>query len=129
MPLRVLYSPVAAEQLGKMRELATKRPNSSHETAYNAHVHVIRAVICNEELATLPQNRLSGDLKGVLREKPGKRNRLLYIASLERSCVCVLMLGRRKDGDKKDAYAVFKKMLRRGDFDRQFEELGQKKPA
>jgi hypothetical protein len=56
------------------------------------------------------------------------RIRVFYAASSERARAVVLLLGYRKQGDKRDAYAELERLLRRKDFDRVFEDLGVKKP-
>lgn len=53
-----------------------------------------------------------------------ERYRLFFRASSEKQIIIVLWLGYpRKEGDKKDCYAVFKKMVNRGQFPESIDEL------
>lgn len=54
---------------------------------------------------------------------PG-RYRLFFKASSEKKTIIILWLGYpRKEGDKKDCYAVFKKMVNKGRFPESIDEL------
>ena len=56
---------------------------------------------------------LTGDLKGFYTVRAvGQRYRIVYQIYAERVVVLVMGVGRRKEGDKKDVYALLKKLLR-----------------
>ncbi|HEY0463907.1 MAG TPA: type II toxin-antitoxin system YhaV family toxin [Polyangiaceae bacterium] len=70
------------------------------------------------------------DFGNVFRTKPTARTRLFYIASSRLQVVRVLYLGMlRKEGDKKDAYKEFSRLLKAGRFDADFAALGVGRPA
>jgi mRNA interferase RelE/StbE len=55
---------------------------------------------------------LTGDLKGCYSVRAvGQRYRIVYRVKAEQVLVIVIGVGRRKEGDKKDIYALLKKML------------------
>lgn len=55
---------------------------------------------------------LTGDLKGYCSIRAvGQRYRIVYQVKAEQVIVIVVGLGRRKEGDKKDVYTLFKKLL------------------
>ncbi|MGR3279895.1 type II toxin-antitoxin system RelE family toxin [Acaryochloris marina NIES-2412] len=55
---------------------------------------------------------LTGDLKGLYSVRAvGQRYRIVYQVKLEKIIVIVVGVGRRKEGDKKDVYALLKKLL------------------
>lgn len=70
------------------------------------------------------------DFGNVFRTKPTGRTRLFYIASSRLQLVRVLYLGmQRKEGDKRDAYSEFSRLLKAGRFDSDFAALGVGKPS
>jgi mRNA-degrading endonuclease RelE of RelBE toxin-antitoxin system len=79
-------------------------------------------------LATDTKWALKGELAGVYRVKQGRRFRVLYIFSKRKMLLVILFMGERKDGDKHDVYEHFKRLLRRGVFDPQLQEVGLSKP-
>jgi hypothetical protein len=126
MRLRVGYSTFAADQFAKLK---AAREGSAQATIYRGFQHFVEHIIADSELAFLPQNRLTGDLAGLLRVHKA-RMRLFYIASREKQAAIVLLLGTslRKEGDKNDPYEEIRWYLRRSDFDPYFAELGLTKP-
>ena len=59
---------------------------------------------------------LMGDLKGLYSVRAvGQRYRIVYQVKLDKIIVIVVGVGRRKEGDKKDVYALLKKLLDRPD--------------
>jgi hypothetical protein len=67
---------------------------------------------------------LAGNLAGIFRVSKG-RLRICYIANKARRLVIVLYISEtlRKDGDKRDPYQIFTKMVMSGKYDRFFEDL------
>lgn len=129
MPLLISCSAEAAKQLGEMKAKAEANPTGANASAYNAIAKVIKDVISNHDLAFLPQHMLRGDLAGVFRVKGFGRGRVFYLASSSSQRAIILMIGYRKEGDKRDAYEVIRRLLRKGAFDAHFAELGVSKPA
>lgn len=82
-----------------------------------------------EKQLTHPDHALSGktalkELSPVRRVYLGNRYRVLYVASREKKVTVLLYVGIRRKGDKKhDAYEVMGKLLRKGVFDVELEEL------
>lgn len=72
-----------------------------------------------QKLKSEPQQQgkpLTGDLKGLYSVRAvGQRYRIVYQVKSERIIVVVVGVGRRKEGDKKDVYALLKKLLDRSD--------------
>jgi mRNA-degrading endonuclease RelE of RelBE toxin-antitoxin system len=77
-----------------------------------------------------PKRALRGPLSNIFRVKKG-RLRICYTGSSEKILVVVLYIAEtlRKEGDKRDPYAVFTSMVLSGEFDRVFENLGVRRPA
>lgn len=86
--------------------------------------------LSNEELCFQPRwmlgNKNGENLTGIFRSKQG-RMRFLYIGK-HGAWTTLLMIGRRKAGDKSDAYRELAKRLRTTEWDEVFRELGLKKP-
>ncbi len=75
----------------------------------------INALADNPEQQGKP---LSDELSGYYSVRAvGQRYRILFKLEADRIIVVVVALGIRKDGDKKDVYALAKKMARLGLFD------------
>ena len=67
-----------------------------------------------EELSTEPHERgkpLTDDLTGYYRVKARGRYRIIYQIAMLEELVVVVVVGIRKEGDKRDAYKVAKKRL------------------
>lgn len=119
-----------AEQLSEWREVIEKNADSQTREAltYAAVRAAIDRVIRDPEHAG--NQRLTGDLFPVCRIKlgPKTRDRLFYIVNVEKRQARLLFLGYRREGHRKDAYEVFRKRLKRGDYDTLFREIGAKLP-
>ena len=66
------------------------------------------------ELSTEPRERgkpLTDDLAGYYRVKARGRYRVIYQVAMLEELVIVVVVGIRKEGDKRDAYRVAKKRL------------------
>lgn len=127
MRLTVSYSPLADYQLQELKSNAEKSPHTRHRKVYEGLVQILQALEM-EFAATRNDNRLRDDLAGVCRDKYG-RWRIFYLVSKERcSLVILALLEGRKAGDKNDPYRVISRLIRRGQFDHQFEEIGIPKP-
>jgi len=76
-----------------------------------------RKAIANKfiDLKTEPEKRgkpLTGDLKGFYSIRAAsQRYRIIYEVTLSEGLVSVVVIGIRKEGDKKDAYEVARKRL------------------
>ncbi len=67
-----------------------------------------------DELATEPGQRgepLRGDLKDYRKLKAAKRCRVIYRVTVEEGRVTVVVMGIRKEGDKRDACEIARKRL------------------
>ena len=127
MTWEVRHSPLAATALAEMKAAAEGAPAGSPATAYDAVAKLIKEVISDPRLAIRRNHMLKGTLANVLRVKTG-RLRIFFLASSARERAVVLWIGYRKEGDRKDAYTEFERLLRAGTFDQQFAELGVAKP-
>jgi len=83
----------------------------------------------------IPQNpidrkyALSGYLANIFRVKKG-RYRICWIASSQHRIIFVLFISEslRKDGDANDPYRLFEKLVKAGEFDSFFDQLGIRRP-
>jgi hypothetical protein len=129
--LQLKYSRYAEEQIRQARATAEARPGKAHSPNWPALKKVLREIVANEDhafsSATALGRRGPVNLAGVRRAKLG-RHRLFFLASREKGLALVLMLGFRKDGDRRDAYVEIVQRIRRGEFDEQFREAGVAKP-
>lgn len=93
-----------------------------HITAFNMIKDAFRAIQGNP---TDRKYALAGNLACVYRIKKG-RMRICWIASSDENRICILFVSEtlRKDGDARDPYAVFTKMVMSGKFSNLFAELG-----
>ena len=58
---------------------------------------------------------LTGDLKGLRSLRAmGQRYRILYVLQVDHFKATVVLVGIRKEGDRKDVYAIAKKLAKRG---------------
>jgi hypothetical protein len=103
------------------------RQGSATESALRAIRHIIENIVANPDHAFISKHHLRGNLAGILRVKTG-RLRLFFIAKRTEGAAIVLFIGYRKEGDKRDAYTEFLRLLNRSAFDAQFAELGLAKP-
>lgn len=127
MGIDVSYSPAAAEQLAEYKRRAEANPDTEHAAVYRGLVDIIRNVIGHPVHCFDRRNMLRDDLANVWRVKKG-RLRIYYLASSQKQRAIVLFIGFRKAGDQHDAYEDVARFIRRGTFDKQFEELGVTKP-
>jgi mRNA-degrading endonuclease RelE of RelBE toxin-antitoxin system len=95
---------------------------NSHITAFNMIRDAFRAIQANP---TDRKYALAGNLACVYRIKKG-RMRICYIVSTDESRACILFISEtlRKEGDARDPYALFTKMVMSGKFSDLFAELG-----
>jgi hypothetical protein len=124
----VRYSTRAASQLAEYKAMAEKSPDSKHGKLWSSIRRKITDVISDPDHATAPPNALRDDLRGTYRNKIG-RIRIFYITSRKANKAAVLYIGWRKEGDKHDAYTEFARLLRNGEFDIVFKEIGVQLPA
>jgi hypothetical protein len=118
----------AQAQIDELKARAIRSPGTNHEKVWLALKQVLEALPL-DMVALRRDNMLKRDLAHVWREKCG-RWRIFYLVSSERQRVVVLaLLPGRKQGDKSDPYVLFAKMIKHGDFDQQFAELGVSKPT
>ncbi len=131
MALQLKASQYAAEQINQARANAEARPNTTHDAVWRALKKLLQEIVTSEDhafsAATALGRRGSVNLAGVRRAKLG-RQRVFFLASREKQLAIVLMLGFRKEGDRKDAYVELVRRIRRGEFDEQFREAGIAKP-
>ena len=125
--LRVRYSERLARQLAELKEKAEKNPAGRDATAYRTFANLFKERLVDPQIAFDVQYALRDDLKPTRRVRHG-RLRVFYIASTKHKAVIGLMIGYRKEGHRKDAYRVFKKVVRSGEFDKLYEELEQDPP-
>jgi mRNA-degrading endonuclease RelE of RelBE toxin-antitoxin system len=103
-------------------------PTNSACTTFRMVQEAIKSII--------PQNpidrkyALSGYLANIFRVKKG-RYRICWIASSEHRMIIILFISEslRKEGDQNDPYRVFEKLVRTGEFDSFFDQLGIRRPG
>jgi toxin YhaV len=119
-----------ADFIDRLTKLEAKLPSqeyASHATVklFGHLIQILENVIPADPLA--PYFSLQGDLKAFSRvKKKGlpDRYRLFFKVFPEEKRIVILWLGYpRKDGDKRDCYAVFSQRVKRGDFPDSFESL------
>ena len=134
-PFQVRFSPYAAVYFQELKDKShdgngSPKTGSKELTAYHAVRRVMEEIIPKFPLP--PQYALTkkhgSNLKGIFRTKAG-RLRIFWIASSKAKTAIVLAIGFRKEGDRNDAYSYLVRLLRSGDLDICFEELGMKKPT
>lgn len=130
----ILFHPAFARQwqqlFAEVKKISQTR--STDEFQHHPKVKLLKALKIGIE-QTITQDpfasrfRLRGDLKQYGRlKKMGlpERCRLFFLADRQTQEIIILWLGElRKAGDKHDAYNVFKKKVRRGEFPRSFNDL------
>ncbi|MEK6608518.1 MAG: hypothetical protein AABZ30_12735 [Myxococcota bacterium] len=98
--------------------------HTTHATIYRYLVRLIERLRADP---FHPSFRLKHDLAGIFRDKFG-RMRIFWAASSERRRVVVLLFGYRKEGDRKDAYEVPRRVLRSPELAPSFEWVGARNP-
>jgi mRNA-degrading endonuclease RelE of RelBE toxin-antitoxin system len=125
-------SEVAKQAYSRIWESARNQVDNGNQAG--SHVKLLRLV--DECLDTIiphdpfnPKRALSGALSSVYRVKKG-RIRICYVASSQHSRITVLYISEtmRKEGDRRDPYAVFTKLVMSGEYDDLFEKIGIRKP-
>ncbi|MEO0519131.1 MAG: type II toxin-antitoxin system YhaV family toxin [Cyanobacteria bacterium P01_A01_bin.116] len=130
--LRRLFGQQRQDLRAEVRRLKEKLSNEEyvrHPTVklYVAIMRAVKEIIPADPLAS--RFALTGPLKRYGRvKKMGLPNRYRLFFRVfqagEQKSIFILWLGYpRKEGDKKDCYAVFKKMVERGDFPGSLDEL------
>ena len=112
------FTPEAQKQVDDLRERAARSPNTAHAAAWRAIECDLDLLANSDDFVQSPRHRCNRG--SVFRTKPAVRARLFYIYSSASRRVTVLMLGFRKAGDKKDAYAELARLLKAGRFDEGF---------
>lgn len=125
--LSIGYSAIAQSQLTEMKDRALSNPSGADATVYNGIKRIIEH-FWTPALFSQREAWLRKPLANVGRSKWG-RFRIFFIASSQQQRIVVLFIGYRKEGDKKDAYEEFSRLLKRGSFDDIFQALGVGKPA
>lgn len=102
-------------------------PTNSACTTFRMVQEAVKVIIPKD-----PLNRkyaLCGDLSNIFRIQKG-RLRICWIASSKMRRVCILFISEtlRKEGDARDPYRVFAKMVKSGELDVFFSKLGVRKP-
>jgi hypothetical protein len=128
--LEIRYSERFSAFIAQLRERAARKPRGAHSMLLRGLEGRIQTMLGVSNICFGAGTPLTGDLNGVRRTKLG-RGRLFYVASPEKRAAVVLHYSAtRRDGDaSNDAYAEFKRLLRAGEFDAIFVELGLKRPA
>jgi mRNA-degrading endonuclease RelE of RelBE toxin-antitoxin system len=127
MRFSVEASPLAQAQIDELKAQALRSPGTNHQKKWLALRGVLERLGL-DMVALCRDNALSRELSNVWRDKTG-RWRIFYILSSEQQRLVILMLGEgRKEGDKNDPYPVFRRHLKRGEFDAHFADLGVTKP-
>jgi len=123
--LDVGVAPAVLPLLQEWKRRNRERPQCAEAILYRAIKAAVDTVLSSAEKVDAPQHKLRAPLTNVCRLKPGpaSRYRLFFIFSLKHRKSIVLWIGFRKEGDRKDAYTQFTKMLQKGTFDEQFREL------
>ena len=117
------------QEVQNLKQRLTREDYIRHPTVklYAAMMRAIKELIPADPFAT--QFALTGALKRYGRVKKmglPKRYRLFFraIQSPQSKAIFIIWLGYpRKEGDKRDCYAVFKKMLSRRDFPASLDDL------
>lgn len=123
MPLTLMYSERAREQIATFKRKGEASPETFHGKTWNALRRLLEDVISNPDHALMPKNALRDDLRGIQRDKLG-RWRVFYVVSTARGIAAVLYVGWRKEGDRDDAYAEMTRLVTGGEFDLFLEEIG-----
>ena len=131
---RILFHPVFAERFGALREEAERLKGSLPEDQYRQHPTAkLLAGVARLIQQQVPANpnapdfQLTGDLAKFRRAK-GRglppRYRLFWVFSSEHKVIIFLYLHAegvlRREGDKHDVYAVFERLVRRGEISPDF---------
>jgi len=105
-----------------------KDPSNAHCTIFNMIRNSVRELI--PSIAIDKRYALEGRFSNIFRLKKG-RMRICWIASSEHRTVIILFISQtlRKEGDSRDPYELFSKMLSSGEYDDMFERLGVKIPT
>ena len=130
----IYFHQLFAQQYLDLRERIVKLTNNLDKEALRIHSDVkLFQSIQNLIYETIPSNpfadyfALRGSLKRYSRvKKKGlpNRYRLFFKVFKQEQKIVILWLGYpRKEGDKKDCYAVFSKMVNRGNFPHSLDEL------
>ena len=102
MPYEIVLTPAAVTMLGAIKDRRVRQA-------------MAKAI---DGLADSPDKQgkpLTADLTGLLSHRAvGQRYRIIYRIDQDRVIVLVVAVGLRKEGDKKDIYALAKKLVRLG---------------
>jgi toxin YhaV len=115
------------DQLEKLEAKLSFKEYASHSTVklFGHLIQILETVIPADPLA--PYFALHDDLQSFSRvKKKGlpDRYRLFFKVFPQERRIVILWLGHpRKDGDKKDCYAVFSKQVKRGEYPNSFDDL------
>ena len=133
-PFAVRCSPYALDYVRRLQEAAfdkqgKEKTGSEQLTAYQTVRACLTGLIPNHAL----NNRLALGVRGGVRlagiyRAHAGRLRVCWIASSQLRRAIVLVIGRRKEGDRNDVYADLERLLRGGFLDAYFAELGQQNP-
>lgn len=131
---RIYYHPLFAEDYKKLElrviKLRQKLPDSEFKVHSTVKLYAALVKVITEKVPANPfalSFRLSGSLQDYCRVKKmgiPDRYRLFFKAFEEDKTIIILWLGfPRREGHKKDCYAVFSKMVSRGQFPETVKEL------
>lgn len=105
MEYRIELTKLAVEMLGKIGDRREQQ----------GIIERLQKLKVNPELQG---KALTGDLKGYRSIRAvGQRYRIVYKVNNEKIIVIVVGIGRRKQGDKKDVYALLQKMIKKIDLE------------
>jgi mRNA interferase RelE/StbE len=97
----------------RWRETAVKRLKTIHERRIQRAIHTRAGQFDHD-----PEQQgiaLLGEFMGFCRvEAVGKRYRIIYRVERAEGAVAIVLAGLRKAGDKRDVYALAKKLLKQG---------------
>lgn len=131
---KIYFHPLFNEQYKKLRSKTSQIKSKRSESDFKKHSEVklfaALVTLINEKIPNDPlgaEFALSGTLKRFSRAKGmglPRRYRLFFWVDLAEFTIIILWLGYpRKEGDKKDCYAVFTKMVFRGEIPQKTEDL------
>jgi hypothetical protein len=123
----ISYSPLARAQIDALTSPLPATPQRPRENRWKAIRRVLVDYLPTHALRT-DHLRLGRGITGIRVIHIGARDRVVWIASKEKSAAVVLMLGLVLEGDTEDSYQVVREQLRLGRFNTAFTELGVPKP-
>jgi len=106
---------------------SVNNPSSAHCTTFHMVREAVKIIIPGDPLNK--RYALRGKLSNVFRIRKG-RLRICWIASSRTRRICILFIAQtlRKEGDPRDPYVLFEKLMEAGHFDRVMKDLQLPKP-